>query len=343
MGGIKGSIILFLSLLMPSSSLAYDFAQAGISYNILSESDRTCEVNDCSATGKVSIPATIDCNGTVYTVTRIGPYAFSQCTNLTAIEFPGSLTSIEREAFSGCSGLTTLDLPSSITNIGYTAFGGCIGLTAVVIPNSVTGIESYAFQGCINLCNLFFEDGSNPLTINSSFRDCPIQTLYLGRDLLTGGACFGQAETLKKVTMGNTVTQIGASLFSGCTNLTSIKISNSVTTIGDKAFANCPKLHSITIGTGVQSISNSVLFGSSPEKVIWLCNTPPSGYSHAAGEVNYVANESFKMLDNALVYPYLSSIFETGGIRYVPISSERTCAASTAPTTVLPPYALEKP
>ena len=67
---------------------------------------------------------------------------------------------------------------------------------------------------------------------------------------------------------------------------------------------------------------------STPEKVIWLCNTPPEGYDNAEGSVNYVANTSYNRLRNVKVYPYLSSLFEVGGIKYVPVSpSERTCEA----------------
>ena len=65
-----------------------------------------------------------------------------------------------------------------------------------------------------------------------------------------------------------------------------------------------------------------------PQKVIWLCNTPPEGYGNAEGSVNYVANTSYEGLRNVKVYPYLSSLFEVGGIKYVPTSpSERTCEA----------------
>ena len=44
--------------------------------------------------------------------------------------------------------------------------------------------------------------------------------------------------------------------------------------------------------------------------------------------MNYVANTSYNGLRNVKVYPYLSSLFEVGGIKYVPVSpSERTCEA----------------
>ena len=60
-----------------------------------------------------------------------------------------------------------------------------------------------------------------------------------------------------------------------------------------------------------------------------MTNTPPEGYSYAAGTaVNYVANDQFTDLYNITVYPFLSSIFEVEGVRYVPVSpSERTCDA----------------
>ena len=46
------------------------------------------------------------------------------------------------------------------------------------------------------------------------------------------------------------------------------------------------------------------------------------------GSIHYVANDLYTSLSNKKVYPYLSSIFEVNGIKYVPVSlSERTCDA----------------
>ena len=64
-----------------------------------------------------------------------------------------------------------------------------------------------------------------------------------------------------------------------------------------------------------------------PEKVIWLGNTPPIGYENVNGKYNYVSNDSFTGLSNTKVYPFLSSMFEKDGIKYVPNPSERTCDA----------------
>lgn len=46
------------------------------------------------------------------------------------------------------------------------------------------------------------------------------------------------------------------------------------------------------------------------------------------GSINYVSNDQYTGISNIVKYPFLSSIFEVDGIRYVPVSlSERTCDA----------------
>ena len=120
------------------------------------------------------------------------------------------------------------------------------------------------------------------------------------------------------------VTSIGASAFRSCTEMVSVVIPNSVTAIGSYAFYGC-SLKSLIIGPGVLTIGSNQ---SSPTKVIWLTNTPPSNYSNLSGTKNYVANDQYTSLNSKTVYPFLSSIFVVDGIRYVPVSpSDRTCDA----------------
>ena len=265
-------------------------------------------------------------------VTSIGSSAFSGCSGLTAVEIPNSVTSIGEWAFSRCSGLTAVEIPSSVTSIGSSAFSGCSGLTAVEIPSSVTSIGYSAFEDCSGLNQLILEDGEEVLVISyNTFNNCPITTLYLGRNVND----YVNFKSLETLTIGSSITSIGNSAFEDCNSLTAIQIPSSVTSIGERAFYGCERLHSVTIGAGVLSIGSNAFIHRNgnytyyrPQKVIWLCNTPPEGYGNAEGSVNYVANTSYKSLDNVKVYPYLSSLFEVGGIKYVPVSpSERTCEA----------------
>ncbi len=141
-----------------------------------------------------------------------------------------------------------------------------------------------------------------------------------------GSSAFYNCSGLTNITIPNSVTNIEDYAFQNCSGLTSITIPNSVTSIGQYALSYCSSLESVTFGTGVLSIDSNIFKNHTPAKVIWLTNTPPSGYSNAAGTVNYVANDQYTSLSNRTVYKFLSSMFEVDGVKYVPVSpSERTC------------------
>ena len=251
-------------------------------------------------------------------VTSIGDSAFSSCLRLTSVNIPNSVTSIGNSAFSGC-GLTSINIPNSVTSIGYQAFYGCDGLTSVNIPNSVTSIGNRAFSDCFALTDLHIEDGNTSLTFGSNvFNGTPLYTVYIGRNWDCSSSNSYDYP------------------FYGNSNISSVTIGNSVISIRSNAFYGCTDLHSVTIGTGVLSIgtdafsykdSNNVSRTIGIEKVIWLPNTPPKGNEEINGTYEYASNNSYGSW-KATVYPYLSSLFEVGGIKYVPVSpSERTCAA----------------
>lgn len=59
---------------------------------------------------------------------------------------------------------------------------------------------------------------------------------------------------VKRIIIGNRVTTIGQTAFSGCSSLTSVTIPNSVTTIGGEAFSDCTNLQKVNIGNSVKTI-----------------------------------------------------------------------------------------
>lgn len=280
--------------------------------------------NNCNAIIETATNTLIaTCSNTFIpnSVTSIGDFAFCGCTGLTTVAIGNSVTSIGKGAFRDCASLTSITIGSSVTSIGREAFFGCSGLTGITIPSSVTLCDASSFRGCPNLRYIMVDSGNR---VYDSRDNCNAIIETATNTLITG--CSNSF-------IPNSVAIIGDFAFSGCTGLTSINIPNSVTAIGREAFAKT-KFKSVTIGSGVLKIGDYIFgYKSSssenwPVKVIWLTNTPPSGYANAAGKVNCVANELYSRLSNKTVYPFLSSLFEVDGIKYVPVSpSDRTCDA----------------
>ena len=296
-------------------------------------------------------------------VTSIGNFAFKNCNYLTSVTIPESLTSIGNYAFENCTRLNSIHItdliawcnisfktidanplyyahrlylnrqeikdlviPEGVTSIGNFAFSSCCGLASITIPESLTSIGKNAFYGCYFTSNSFI----NYSTLTSSTHWGA--TLYNGLETKEGLLIINRT-TLKcrpwatTVTIPDSVTSINSSAFSDCSNLASITIGRGVSSI-ESQFSNCSNLISITIGAGVLSIGNNAFNGTSLKKVIWLTNTPPTGYNNVNGTINYVANNQYTNLSNVTIYPFLSSLFEVNGVKYVPVSpSERTCDA----------------
>ena len=121
-------------------------------------------------------------NGGVYTSNdKLGYAAFSDCSGLTSLTIPSSVTSIGEYAFYGCSGLTSLTIPSNVTSIGESAFHGCSGLTSLTIPSSVTSIGWGAFCGCSGLTSIYVYTEKLPNMGSDVFDGCDAKkcTVYV--------------------------------------------------------------------------------------------------------------------------------------------------------------------
>ena len=221
--------------------------------------------------------------------------AFSNCSMLTSVTIPNSVTSIGEKAFYNCSGLTgELIIPNSVTSIGGYAFYNCSGLAWVTIGNSVTSIAGYAFQNCSGLTTVNF-NATNCTTMGSS--SSPV---------------FSGCTSLTTLNIGDNVTTIPANAFYGCSGLTSVTIPNSVTSIGVNAFRGCSNLVDMTIpfvggSATATEASASTLFG-----YIFGYSTPSSSSQPAGTIKQYYAYNS-----TSYIYAYipssLRSVTVTGG------------------------------
>ena len=136
---------------------------------------------DCSGLTSLTLPSS---------VTKIGCYALSNCIGLTSLTLPSSVTEIGEHAFLNCRGLTNFTIPSGVTSIGTSAFFCCYGLISLTIPSSVTAIGSRAFNDCSSLTSIYAYMEKLPETGSNLFLGCDAKncTVYVPKG--TGDAYF---------------------------------------------------------------------------------------------------------------------------------------------------------
>ena len=283
-----------------------DYEGYSLRYTIIKLEPAECEVIcETKPTTEISItiPSSVEIEGVVCNVTKIGNDAFEYCSKLTSIEIPNSVTSIGHSAFYACDGLTSIEIPNSVTSIGneafyscdyltsieipnsvtsigYAAFSYCSGLTSIEIPNSVTSIGISAFSYCSGLTSIEIPNSVTSIGIYA-FRSCDGLESFVVEggnpnydsrnncnaiiETQTNTLLYGCMNTI----IPNSVTSIGNDAFYSCDGLTSIEIPNSVTSIGNSAFSYCSGLTSIEIPNSVTSIGESAFYScSSLERIV---------------------------------------------------------------------------
>ena len=96
-------LVIMLSLSVGLSSFAHDFEVGGIYYSNVNKESKTVKVScqgtnydsyDNEYTGSVTIPQTVQYSGVTYSVVAIGKEAFRDCSGVTNVTIPNSVTEI---------------------------------------------------------------------------------------------------------------------------------------------------------------------------------------------------------------------------------------------------------
>lgn len=255
-------------------------------------------------------------------VTTIDYEAFKNCTGLTDITIPSSITSIGENAFSNTAwynnhsdGVLYLDnwligykgeevgdhiIPEGTKGIADFAFRYCSSLTSISIPSSLTIIGSYPFLSCAGIASMSVDEGNK---MYDSRNNCNAIILTAENKLL-----FGCNNTV----IPTGVTSIGDNAFNGCTGLTSMNIPEGVESIGISAFTMCNSLTSVIIPSTVTSFGNwcfscnnlssvtSLIQEPFPIKSVFMNSTYENGtlYVPYGTKAKYEATDGWKNFTN---------------------------------------------
>lgn len=272
------------------SAAAYDFEWAGIYYNITG--NNTVEVtysdrDNNTYSGSVSIPETVTNNGTEYSVTKIGEYAF-QGSAVTSVSMPECITSIGQYAcnecgsletvvlptnlddFSGwcifrnCRNLKNIAIPENVTEIPNGTFINCSSLAAITIPQGVSEIGSNAFYCCSSLTSIEIPEGVEYLYEQVFYGCTALESVKLPQNLLQiGNNCFYKCGALSDISLPSSIEIIAEGAFYNCENLASPTLPASLRTLGKSAFQYCRNITTIVLPDGVAYIPGLCFYGCS--------------------------------------------------------------------------------
>ena len=169
-------------------------------------------------------------------VTRIGDYAFYNCTELTSVEIPEGVTSIGESAFACCQSLESVTIPGSVTEIGEGAFESCDSMMALELASGLKCVGAFAFSECVALRELVL-----PNTVERIER-----------------SAFAGTMALHELVIPGNVQEIGDNAFNGCIQLSSLTLSEGIRVIEEMAFSNCSDLTEVLIPASVECLGDGV-------------------------------------------------------------------------------------
>ena len=174
---------------------------------------------------------------------KIGDGAFAALDRLSTVQVrTDGGEGLGESAFDHCRALTDISLTGIGGGFMTAAFRDCDKLESIHVNEGIDYISGIAFQRCGSLKRVEFEYSATPVVIGTgAFDDCPIEEIYLDRDITDPEPTFFRTESLTRLEIGSNITRIPDYAFADCRNLRGIYCESATPpTIGYNTFRNVP-------------------------------------------------------------------------------------------------------
>ncbi len=234
----------------------------GSKHQICAECNETIKTEIIAALGIKEIAFELNEDKTSYSVVGIGNYEKAELV-IPATRDSLPVTGIKAGAFENCTQITSVILPDSITAIGDRAFFGCTALESINVPISVKNIGADAFSGCKNIADITL-----PIEMISHFPRENIKNVILTAGTAIADRQFWGYFLLESIVLPDDLTSIGEKVFFNCAKLKSIKIPKGVEVIKSETFSGCTLLEAVELPDGITTIGDYAFFGCKALKTI---------------------------------------------------------------------------
>ncbi|MBR6205101.1 MAG: leucine-rich repeat protein [Candidatus Methanomethylophilaceae archaeon] len=290
---------------------------------------------------------------------NVGGYAFYKCAALETLVLSEGASVLSASAFSGCTSLASISFPGTLSSVGANAFhpfkfysGG------TALATDAGSLAEHLFTGSGKTMSLFipsvgdtFSSGGLVYKVTSNGADkeasvygpdgeqtavsIPESVRYMGFDWRVMGVCdkaFYDCASLASVDLGS-VGSIGTKAFAYCTGLTSVTVPCDV---GQYAFYKCSSLKTIRLSEGVEEVAKSAFSGCTGVRTMYFpdslssvganafhpCSFYVCGYSIAA-DADSLAGHKFVGTKSAMeaYIPVKGGSFVSGDMKFKVLSN----------------------
>lgn len=187
--------------------------------------------------------------------------------NLSDINIPESVETINDHAFSYCRKLSHIPIPRNVKYIGEGAFAQC-GITSFEIDpenpyySIIDGvIFTKDLKTLVAFPPVYRHHYDIPIGTEiigaGSFEDCNLDTIHIPDTVTKLESSAFQCSGLQDIYIPDSVTEIGQICFRGSSNLKSIRLPQNIHQLVSQAISGCEKIKEIDIPASVKQIETS--------------------------------------------------------------------------------------